>query len=148
MDNFGFEVAETAHVMRREFDRRAAALGVTRAQWRVLARLGRRDGVRQIDLADALDLEAITLSRMIDRLVEADLVERRADPTDRRAWQLYLAPRAAELLNGMRDTIDALTAEATEGLSAAERDQLNDLVERVRANLSRRICQKETEEAA
>src|SRR3546814_18237992 len=68
-----------------------------------------------------------------------------ADPADRRAWQLYLTPRAGDLLGEMRATADALTAEATEGLSAAEREQLIDLVERVRANLSRRICQKEKE---
>ena len=89
-----------------------------------------------------------TMTNRVDRLEHKGLVRRIPDPTDRRAWQLYLAPRAAELLNGMRGAIDALTAEATEGLSAAEREQLNDLVERVRANLSRRICQKEKEEAA
>jgi len=55
--NFAFDVAETAQVLRREFDRRAAALGVTRAQWRVLTRLGRRDGLRQVELADQLDVE-------------------------------------------------------------------------------------------
>ncbi len=85
--NFAFSVAETALALRREFDRRAAALGVTRAQWRVLARLGRQDGLRQVALADALDVEPITLCRMIDRLSDAGLVERRHDEEDRRAWR-------------------------------------------------------------
>ena len=81
---------------------------------------------------------------MVDRLVEAELVERRADPTDRRAWRLYLTPRTNTIVGSMRDIADALTEEATEGLSAAERTQLVELVERVRANLSRRECGKDT----
>ncbi|MDR6832939.1 MULTISPECIES: MarR family transcriptional regulator [unclassified Sphingopyxis] len=147
-ETIGFLLNDSARLFRRAFNARTRDTGITALQWRLITYLRRHEGIRQGPLAELIEVEPITLSRMIDRLVEADLVERRADPTDRRAWQLYLAPRAAELLNGMRDTIDALTAEATEGLSAAERDQLNDLVERVRANLSRRICQKETEEAA
>ncbi|HMO76029.1 MAG TPA: MarR family transcriptional regulator, partial [Sphingopyxis sp.] len=90
-----------------------------------------------------IEVEPITLSRMVDRLAEAGLVERRADPTDRRAWLLHLTPRADALLDGMRATTAALSEEATEGLSAAERKQLAALVERVRSNLSRRECQKE-----
>ena len=147
-ETIGFLLNDSARLFRRAFNARTRDTGITALQWRLLIYLRRHEGIRQGPLAELIEVEPITLSRMIDRLVEADLVERRADPTDRRAWQLYLAPRAAELLNGMRDTIDALTADATEGLSAAEREQLNDLVERVRANLSRRICQKEKEEAA
>ncbi|HEV2866551.1 MAG TPA: MarR family transcriptional regulator, partial [Allosphingosinicella sp.] len=89
MESFAFEVAETARAIRRDFDRRAAILGTTRAQWRVLARLVRQDGQRQVDLADALDVEPITLCRMVDRLAEAGLVERRADEADRRAWRIH-----------------------------------------------------------
>ena len=91
MENFAFEVAETARLIRREANKRAAVLGATKAQWRVLARLSRTgDGVRQIELADALDVEPITLCRMIDRLEEAGLVERRRDGADRRAWRIHL----------------------------------------------------------
>ncbi|GGJ50956.1 transcriptional regulator [Sphingopyxis bauzanensis] len=147
-ETIGFLLNDSARLFRRAFNARTRDTGITALQWRLITYLRRNEGIRQGPMAELIEVEPITLSRMIDRLVEADLVERRADPTDRRAWQLYLAPRAAELLNGMRGTIDALTAEATEGLSAAEREQLNDLVERVRANLSRRICQKEKEEAA
>src|SRR3546814_4772173 len=82
---------------------------------------------------------------MVDRLAEAGLVERRADPTDRRAWLLYLTPRADALLDGMRRTTDALAEEATEGLSDAERAQLIALVGRVRCNLSRRDAIPESE---
>lgn len=146
-ETIGFLLNDTARLFRRSFNARTKESGITALQWRLITYLKRHAGIRQGPLAELIEVEPITLSRMIDRLVEAELVERRADPADRRAWQLYLTPRAGDLLNGMRATADALTAEATEGLSAAERDQLIDLVERVRANLSRRICQKEKETA-
>ncbi|WP_293698813.1 MULTISPECIES: MarR family winged helix-turn-helix transcriptional regulator [unclassified Sphingopyxis] len=147
-ETIGFLLNDSARLFRRAFNARTRDTGITALQWRLLIYLRRHEGIRQGPLAELIEVEPITLSRMIDRLEEAGLVERRADPSDRRAWLLYLAPGADELLTAMRATTDALTAEATEGLSAAELEQLNDLVERVRANLSRRICQKEKEEAA
>ncbi|MGH6632091.1 MarR family winged helix-turn-helix transcriptional regulator [Sphingopyxis sp.] len=146
-ETIGFLLNDTARLFRRSFNARTRDSGITALQWRLITYLKRHEGVRQGPLAELIEVEPITLSRMVDRLVEAGLVERRADPADRRAWKLYLTPRAGELLNGMRPIADALTAEAVEGLSAAEVDQLVGLVERVRANLSRRICQKEKETA-
>jgi len=146
-ETIGFLLNDTARLFRRSFNARTRDSGITALQWRLITYLKRHEGVRQGPLAELIEVEPITLSRMVDRLVEAGLVERRADPADRRAWQLYLTPRAFELLNGMRPIAEALTAEAIEGLSPAEIDQLTTLVERVRANLSRRICQKEKETA-
>ena len=80
METLPFEIAETAHALRRAFDRRAATLGVTRAQWKVLFRVSRMPGLRQVDLADQLDVEPITLCRIIDRLEDAELVARRCTP--------------------------------------------------------------------
>jgi len=147
-ETIGFLLNDSARLFRRAFNARTRDTGITALQWRLLIYLRRHQGIRQGPMAELIEVEPITLSRMIDRLEEAGLVERRADPSDRRAWLLYLAPGADELLTAMRATTDALTAEATEGLNAEEREQLSDLVERVRANLSRRICQKEKEEAA
>src|SRR4051794_41894729 len=92
METLPFEIGETAHALRKAFDRLAVGLGVTRAQWKVLFKLTRTPGLRQVELADMLDLEPITLCRIVDRLEEANLVERVRDPDDRRAWRL---PRAA-----------------------------------------------------
>lgn len=144
-ETIGFLLNDTARLFRRSFNARTKGSGITALQWRLITYLKRHEGIRQGPLAELIEVEPITLSRMVDRLVESELVERRADPADRRAWRLYLTPRAGDLLGGMREMADALTAEATEGLSDSERDQLIDLVERVRANLSRRICQKEEE---
>src|SRR5256885_685910 len=85
METLPFEIGETAHVLRKAFDRLAVGLGVTRAQWKVLFRLTRTPGLRQVELADMLDLEPITLCRIVDRLEEAGLVERRQRVDRRRA---------------------------------------------------------------
>lgn len=146
-ETIGFLLNDTARLFRRSFNARMKGSGITALQWRLITYLKRHEGIRQGPLAELIEVEPITLSRMVDRLVEAELVERRADPSDRRAWLLHLTPRTGALLDGMRTTADALTEEATEGLSAAEVDQLAGLVERVRSNLSRRICQTEKETA-
>ena len=134
--NFAFEVAETALVLRRDFERRAVELGVTRAQWRVLARLSRQDGLRQVELADALDVEPITLCRMIDRLEEAGLVERRADEEDRRAWRIHLTPKALPLIETLRGIAEDFLAEALAGISETEQARVRDVLARVRSNVA------------
>ena len=142
-ETIGFLLNDSARLFRRAFNPRTKDSGITALQWRMISYLKRHEGIRQGPLAELIEVEPITLSRMVDRLVEAGLVERRADPTDRRAWRLYLTTRAGDLLRTMRRTAEDLHAEATEGLSPAEREQLAVLVERVRANLSRRECLKE-----
>ncbi|HZG32967.1 MarR family transcriptional regulator [Sphingopyxis sp. YF1] len=146
-EHIGFLLNDTARMFRRAFNARTKDSGITALQWRVLTYLARYPGIRQGPLAELIEVEPITLSRMIDRLAEAGLVERRADPTDRRAWLLHLTGAAQPLLDDLRQTATAVVAEATEGLDAGEREQLAALVERVRANLSRRECQKEKETA-
>jgi MarR family transcriptional regulator for hemolysin len=135
--NFAFEVAETALVLRREFDRRAAEFGVTRAQWRVLARLARQDGLRQVELAEALDVEPITLCRMLDRLEEAGLVERRADEEDRRAWRIHLTAQAGPLIETLHAIAENFLADALSGIAEAEQARVRDVLARVRANVAR-----------
>ncbi|WP_428684135.1 MarR family winged helix-turn-helix transcriptional regulator [Sphingopyxis sp.] len=142
-ETIGFLLNDSARLFRRAFNARTKGTGITALQWRLISYLKRHEGIRQGPLADLIEVEPITLSRMVDRLVESGLVERRADPTDRRAWQLYLTDRAGDLLHAMRRTAEDLNAEATDGLTPAELEQLAELVERIRANLSRRECLKE-----
>ena len=147
-ETIGFLLNDTARLFRRAFNARTKDSGVTALQWRLISYLKRHEGIRQGPLAELIEVEPITLSRMVDRLAEAGLVERRADPADRRAWQLHLTPRARDLLEVMRQTTDRLNEEATEGLSDAERTQLIALVGRIRCNLSRRDATNETEAKA
>ncbi len=138
-ENIGFLLNDSARLFRRAFNARARDSGMTALQWRLLIYLRRNEGIRQGPLAELIEVEPITLSRMVDRLAEAGLVERRADPADRRAWQLFLAPDAEARLDAFRSTALALVDEATAGMSAEEVDILYALVERLRANLSRKV---------
>ena len=101
-ENLAAVLSDVSRLMRREFDARARDIGVTRPQWQVLTVLRRNEGVNQGGLADLLEVEPITVCRMVDRLQEADLVERRADPADRRSWRLFLTSKAQALLMSMR----------------------------------------------
>lgn len=134
-DGIGFLLGDTARLMRRRFDERARVLGITRPQWRVLLLLSRHEGLNQGALAEHLEVEPITLCRMIDRLAEAGHVERRRDPADRRAWNIYLTPSAHPMIEQLRRIADQLSAAALDGIDAAERDVLADLLARVRRNL-------------
>ncbi len=138
METFGFDVVETAHVMRRDFDRRAVMMGATRAQWRVLAKLARGDGKRQVELAEALDVEPITLCRMIDRLAEAGLVERRRDEEDRRAWRIHLTGKARPLIAELEALSVAFHADMLAGVSEADRGIALRVLARIRDNLNAR----------
>jgi MarR family transcriptional regulator for hemolysin len=138
MESIGVIIADSARLMRRGFDARARAIGVTRPQWQVLSTLKRHEGVNQGKLAEYLDVEPITVCRMVDRLQEAGLVERRPDVTDRRSWNLFLLPRAHELLDQLRPLAELMIEEALDGIDLAERETLHRLLEKLRANLSGR----------
>ena len=102
------QLVETSRLLRNHIDQRAKGRGTTRAQWIVLFRLRQQEGLSQVDLADVLELQPISLVRLLDRLVEAKLLERKPDPTDRRANQLFLTAKGRQLvddLDSLRDEI-------------------------------------------
>jgi len=136
METLPFEIAETAHALRRAFDRRAATLGITRAQWKVLFRLERQPGLRQVELADILDVEPITLCRIVDRLEEAGLVERQRDPADRRAWRLEVTEQSQPLIAKLRALADELMAEAFAGITDPELELMRGKLRKIRENIS------------
>ena len=137
-DDIGFLLGDATRLLRRSFDERARMMGVTRPQWRVLALLKRFDGSTQVTMADMLDVEPITLGRMIDRLQDAGLVERRADPADRRTWRLHLTPEGEQRIEALRPTALALFDDALAVLDAAQRLELEAMLNVVRANLTRK----------
>lgn len=105
---FVAQLIEASRLLRNYIEHRAKNHGTTRAQWIVLFRLRQQEGLSQVDLADVLELQPISLVRLLDRLVDQKLLERRPHPTDRRANQLYLTPTGRELvddLDGLRDEI-------------------------------------------
>jgi len=145
--HLGFILHDVARLLRKRFDQRARGLGLSRAQWSVLAHLSRNEGIRQNALADILEVEPITLARHIDRLEESELVERRADPTDRRARLLYLRRAAHPILEQMRHLGGETREEALCGIEPERRDALIETLLEIKRNLSSRTpAQPETNE--
>ncbi len=137
-DSLALLISDSARLLRRRFDARARCLGVSRAQWQTLFALQRNEGINQAGLAEALDVETITVGRMVDRLEEAGLVERRADPADRRAWRLHLTVAAHPVLEQLRGIGDAAMAEVLTGISDSDQAALIDILARIRNNLQPR----------
>ncbi|MGQ3048256.1 MAG: MarR family winged helix-turn-helix transcriptional regulator [Niveispirillum sp.] len=134
---FGASLADTARLLRKRFDQRLRFTGSTRAQWHAIFKISKQEGMKQAELAEALDVEPITLTRLLDRMEEGGWVQRQPDPTDRRARLLFLTEKAREALAPMRLVVDEIYEEALAGLDKAEREQLMHLLSRVRTNLSK-----------
>ena len=137
METIPFEIGETAHALRKAFDRLAVGLGVTRAQWKVLFKLTRKPGLRQVELADMLDLEPITLCRIVDRLEEAGLVERARDPEDRRAWRLHVTAKAQPLVEKLQGVGAELVQQAFAGIDRKDIETMRKVLAQARENAGR-----------
>jgi MarR family transcriptional regulator, transcriptional regulator for hemolysin len=133
--NLGFLLHDVARLMRKRFEQNARDLGLTRSQCQVLAHLARHQGIQQGGLAELLEIEPITLTRLLDRLEGLGLVERRAHASDRRIRLLYLTPKAHPLLNDIFTIGAATRAEALEGVPEAERERLFAILSAMKANL-------------
>ncbi len=136
--SFGFVLHDTARMLSKRFDQRAKCVGLTRAQSQLLAYLVYHEGINQAGLADLLEIEPISLARLIDRMEQAGWVERRADPGDRRAHLLYITEKAKPVFATLIEIGQQVRAEALAGVSPAEHDAIMALLMRVRCNLSER----------
>jgi MarR family transcriptional regulator for hemolysin len=145
---FAFALNDAARMLRTFADHKAAQFGITRAQWAVLARLDHSEGLKQSELAEILDLQPISLTRLLDKLCESGLIERRPDPVDRRAKRLFLTPAARPLLEKQVDLGEELMAIALAGI---ERESVERMVAQlgiVKENLRQAIAQRPTDAAA
>jgi DNA-binding MarR family transcriptional regulator len=131
----GLLVSDLARLLRRSMDRRLQALGLTQAQWRAIARLARSEGMTQAALAESLEIQPITLTRLVDRMERAGWIERRTHPQDRRAVQLYLTARTEPILDEMHARAGEALSDATRGMSAANQKHLLDTLEHLKRNL-------------
>ena len=134
-NTLGFLLHDVARLLRTRFEQNGRGLGLTRSQWQLMAHLARNQGIQQGALAELLEVEAITLTRIVDRLEASGLVERRAHHRDRRVRQLYLTPKAEPLLDDMK-RIGALTRdEALQGISKSNHEQLIATLADMKSNL-------------
>jgi MarR family transcriptional regulator for hemolysin len=145
---FGFMVNDVARLLRTYADHKAAQFGITRAQWAVLVRLERSEGLNQTELADLLDLQPITLTRLLDKLSDSGLIERRPDPSDRRAKRLFLTPAARPLLEQLAALGEETMASTVAGIEREGVEQMVSQLALVKENLRRLIQQRNADPVA
>ncbi len=130
------QLVETSRLLRNYIDHRAKTRGTTRAQWIVLFRLREQEGLSQVDLAEVLELQPISLVRLLDRLVEHELLERRQDPKDRRANRLFLTERGRQLVDDLDSLRDAIATDVLHDIADEKirtgLDTLKDVKDRIK----------------
>jgi MarR family transcriptional regulator for hemolysin len=137
--NFLFTLGELQRLVRAYADRQAARYGITRAQWAVLAKVERFEGLKQTELAEQMEMQPITLTRLIDRLCDHGWIERRSDDTDRRVNRLYLRKAAKPLLVKLAGLKAELTATALDGISPSDASRLLGQLEMIKENVRNAI---------
>src|SRR6201997_3921868 len=145
--NFLFTLGELQRLMRAYADKAAARYGITRAQWAVLAKVERTEGMKQTELAEQLEMQPITLTRLIDKLCDNGWIERRGDETDRRVNRLYLKKAARPLLGKLAGLRSEITATALDGIPPADAHRMLTQLEEIRENV-RNAIQNHDGEAA
>jgi MarR family transcriptional regulator, transcriptional regulator for hemolysin len=141
--NFLFTLGELQRLVRAYADRQAARYGITRAQWAVLAKVERFEGMKQSELAEQMEMQPITLTRLIDRLCDAGWIERRSDDTDRRVNRLYLRKAGRVLLGKMSGLKSEITATALDGISPSDANRLLSQLEAIKENVRNAIADAE-----
>ena len=141
--NFLFTLGELQRLVRAYADRQAARYGITRAQWAVLAKVERFEGLKQSELAEQMEMQPITLTRLIDRLCDNGWIERRGDDSDRRVNRLYLRKAARPLLTKLSGLRSELTATALEGINPSDASRLLAQLEAVKENVRNAIAHAE-----
>lgn len=129
-------LSDSARLLRRDFDARVRELGMTSPQARLLLILHLTEGENQGFYAERLEVEPISLTRMIDRMADAGLVERRPDPADRRAWRLFLTEKSLLVIDQVRASLAELDNEMLAGLDEAARESLAAMLDTIRTNFT------------
>lgn len=129
-------ITDVARMLRRSFDRRLESLDLTQAQWRALVNIARTEGLSQTALAECLEIQPITVGRLIDRMQSAGWVERRSHPADRRAVQLYLTPKSQPIIEEIHSRANDMMAECVAGMPSGAQKQLFEHLQRIKQNLA------------
>ncbi len=132
----GFLLTDAAHLLRKLIDRRLQPLGLSRAQWSILAILSNQDGLSQSQISDELEIEKSTAGRLIDQVEKSGWIERRPIPGDRRLWGIHLTDRAQQLITEVESVVLNTRAEMLRGLSAQQQQHLSEMLQTVKSNLS------------
>jgi MarR family transcriptional regulator for hemolysin len=147
-ESLGIMLHDAARLLRRRFEQNAAHLGLSSAQWRLLVRVFKEEGITQARLAELLEVEPISVSRLIDRMEEGGWIERRADPQDRRVRNIYLSQKSRTIFQDMRAVADEVFGSALKGVSPDQREVLFHCLKTIISNLSEPISQDDDRKAA
>jgi DNA-binding MarR family transcriptional regulator len=134
-----FLLHDVARLLRVDADKRARLHGMTRAQWAILIWLERQPGISQKELSEILEVEPITVARLIDRLEARGMVERRPDPRDRRIWRLHLLDPAHDVLHEMDDQRTDMTRMVTAGIDDSAIEIMTDALLRMKSTLTQEV---------
>lgn len=143
-----FTIKDVSRMLGTYADQQGRILGISRAQWTVLVRLERTEGLKQSELAEILDLQPISLTRLLDRLDENGLIERRADPNDRRVNRLYLKPAARPLLDQLATLSESLMGTVLEGIEPESMERMLRDLRRIKDNLRAAIQRNASQQQA
>lgn len=143
--NFLFTLGEVQRLVRAYADKQAARFGITRAQWAVLAKIERAEGMKQTELAEQMEMQPITLTRLIDKLCDNGWIERRGDETDRRVNRLYLRKAGRQLLGKLSGLRSELTSTALDGISPADSHRMLTQLELIKENVRNAIQSHEAD---
>jgi DNA-binding MarR family transcriptional regulator len=132
----GFLLTDSARLLRKLIDRRLQPLGLSRAQWSILAILSNHDGLSQSQISDELEIEKSTAGRLIDQVEKSGWIERRPIPGDRRLWGIHLTDQAQPLITEVESIILKIRAEMLRGLSIEQQQALSGMLQTVKSNLS------------
>jgi MarR family transcriptional regulator for hemolysin len=143
-----FMIKDVSRMMGTYADQQGRVLGISRAQWTVLVRLERTEGLKQSELAEILDLQPISLTRLLDRLDENGLIERRADPNDRRVNRLYLKPAARPLLDQLATLSETLMGTVLEGIEPESMERMLRDLKLIKDNLRAAIARNASQQQA
>ena len=131
-----FLLHDVARLLKKRFEQNSRGSGLTRSQWQVLTYLAQNEGINQAGLAELIEIEPITLGRLVDKLETLGLIERHPHPTDRRTWLLHLMPAARSRLQQAGEYGDVTRREALAGVSEEDRQHLLKTLQALKENLT------------
>ena len=131
-----FLLHDVARLLKKRFEQNSRGSGLTRSQWQVLTYLAQNEGINQARLAELIEIEPITLGRIVDKLEAMGLIERHPHPTDRRRWLLHLMPAARPKLEQAGELGEVIRSEGFAGVSEADRRRLLKTLQALKANLT------------
>jgi MarR family transcriptional regulator for hemolysin len=136
LDRLGFLIHDVQRLMRKRFETRASGLGLSSAQWRLMVRVAKEQGISQARLAELLEIEPISVSRLVDRMEEGGWIERRPDATDRRVRMIFPTAKASAAYAEVKGLAGEVYEESLVGVSLEDRRVLIRSLDAMAQNLA------------